>query len=859
MIKKIIIGILCFLLVIALSIYLLLTTQTGMKLALDIVVHEIPGKINLEQVQGRLLDHLSIKQVVYNNDGMAFTIKELHAQWNLWHIIHGQVKVNTQWQSLHASIDGQRIDTTKGSLEAEGTTRHYVVTGATTTQINQQPAIPWQLKAYGNLQQLTIESFNATVLDTKINLKGLVKLSPQLAWDIQLSAANFNPQLLAPNLSGRITMRVATTGHMHHAEQLNALIKLQQLSGTLNQLPLHGQGQLRYQGSTLIIDHFKLNYGDARVSITGQAKNEWSLQWNARVPNLMIFNPQLHGQMTVTGVMTGTRLKPQIKTTIQAQQLKYQEHKINRIDAKLNYTLGETGQLLVNAAKISAGSNEDVIKLLTTHINWSTKQPVLKTTLTIKIDENPPITGQFNLPQLLSKQSWKQQAITGTINFSMKDLTYLSDVLPQLDHTRGTMTANINISGTLGKPHITGSASLQQGQVTIKPLGITLKKVSAKLATGIDGQLNYHININSGDGSLLIKGHTKLLEENYPTELNIEGHGFQVVNNREARVEVDPKLKITTEDNHISLTGSITIPKARITPDDFTTTTTLSKDVVFVGAKPEQPPFNVTSNVHLILGNDIQFSYGGVNATLTGNLQLRDNSKGMTTANGQLSTKKGSFTGYGQQLTITQGQLIYTGGPINDPNLNIEASKAVKILSTKSQSGNDGKKMSTIAGSQEVTVGVQINGSLDEPKLTLFSRPSSLSQADILSYLVLGTSTDNVSSGDASALLSALPLLTSRGNDANMTRKQLENKLGVKVNVSSEQEYDAKSESVVENTSLVLSKTLSPKLFVDYGIGLVKSVNTLRVGYKVTPRLTLRTEASTNANGIDILYSIEKD
>ena len=58
-------------------------------------------------------------------------------------------------------------------------------------------------------------------------------------------------------------------------------------------------------------------------------------------------------------------------------------------------------------------------------------------------------------------------------------------------------------------------------------------------------------------------------------------------------------------------------------------------------------------------------------------------------------------------------------------------------------------------------------------------------------------------------------------------------------------------------TSLVLGKYLSPRLYVSYGISLAESINTLKLRYSLNDHWTIRSEMG-EARGADLVYTIEK-
>jgi translocation and assembly module TamB len=64
-------------------------------------------------------------------------------------------------------------------------------------------------------------------------------------------------------------------------------------------------------------------------------------------------------------------------------------------------------------------------------------------------------------------------------------------------------------------------------------------------------------------------------------------------------------------------------------------------------------------------------------------------------------------------------------------------------------------------------------------------------------------------------------------------------------------------QNLSNETSLVLGKYLSPRLYVSYGISLAESINTLKMRYTLNDHWTIRSEVG-EARGADLVYTIEK-
>jgi translocation and assembly module TamB len=61
----------------------------------------------------------------------------------------------------------------------------------------------------------------------------------------------------------------------------------------------------------------------------------------------------------------------------------------------------------------------------------------------------------------------------------------------------------------------------------------------------------------------------------------------------------------------------------------------------------------------------------------------------------------------------------------------------------------------------------------------------------------------------------------------------------------------------MEESSLVLGKYLSPRMYISYAVGLFDQLNTFRIRYSLSKRWAVQTEAGV-ATGADLLFSMER-
>jgi translocation and assembly module TamB len=278
--------------------------------------------------------------------------------------------------------------------------------------------------------------------------------------------------------------------------------------------------------------------------------------------------------------------------------------------------------------------------------------------------------------------------------------------------------------------------------------------------------------------------------------------------------------------------------------------------VVFVGSKKAADlPFTTRLQLILQLGNNIHLAYHDLEANLAGNVHINQLPGTLVNAIGELYTKNGTYTAYGQTLAIQTGRLIYTGGSLMNPGLTISGNVSNFTGQTSLQA--------VYAGTQEMTVGVDVSGTLENPSFRLFSTPS-MTQGDMLSYLVFGFPQSQANGNQYAAILSALSSLNPRTSSMGNLTKGIEQKLGLtQLSVESVQVFNpnatSSSQSIVSTTSFVVGKNLSDDLSIHYSVGLFYPISILNLRYQLTKNWAIQSETSTLDNGADVLYSIERD
>lgn len=465
-------------------------------------------------------------------------------------------------------------------------------------------------------------------------------------------------------------------------------------------------------------------------------------------------------------------------------------------------------------------------------------------------------------------KNWKQ--LTALISAQSQAQPLLSlierlsdEQLPQLKSLQGQLTSQVNITGSISQPRISGIVQLHNGQFRIPELGLQAHNIDLEADIDPQGQMELSGQMRIGKGLLSLTGQWALHDPQAPLLLDLTGINLQVLKTREYSAIASPDLQIHFLNNHMRITGEIFIPQAVLKPIDFSQQSlVLSDDVIFVSQKKtaSSPTFSWESDTVLKLGNDVQMAYAGLQGKLQGNLRITDQSNASTLALGEL-TLDGYYKAYGQNLRIEKGRLLFNGGPIEDPNVALRASKKVTFIQQNNQNQTFQSGTAMMGLGNQLTVGVSVIGDLDEPQITLFSTPILLSQADILSYMVLGYPVSQATkTRDIQLLFKAVSVVGGGANPLDQLKTQLESRLGLSEisveNISST--YAPPSTDPNKNKGVTLGKAISPKLYVSYSMGLFEALNIFRIRYFLLPQVTVQTESTATQNAIDLLYSFEK-
>ncbi|HSE12955.1 MAG TPA: translocation/assembly module TamB domain-containing protein [Rudaea sp.] len=463
-----------------------------------------------------------------------------------------------------------------------------------------------------------------------------------------------------------------------------------------------------------------------------------------------------------------------------------------------------------------------------------------QSTLTLKSDLNEG--GRLDGHVTFGANGANGMPLGGEINAHLADLRFVDLLTTSVSATQGKVDGRFTLAGTTTTPSISGQLTLDQFATEIPAAGIKLRDGAVKVLSRDGHTFDVDGSIASGDGKLKLSG-TLGVGANAPLSLKIDGENFLAADIPGAQVRISPALTLQRDEKRFTLNGEVTIPRADI---DMTKlpgggATKASPDVVITDEHAPPAPatlpldavvtvkFGAGEKLALDLrqGREVHLVGFGLNGYLGGQIIVQDHPGKATSARGQIEVT-GTYKGYGQDLTIEQGRLLFAGTPVENPGLDIRATRAFP--------------------DQNITVGLQVRGTAAAPELSVFSTPA-MEQSDALSYLVAGKPLSQLQGGEGNAVGSAARALGTAGGD--LLAKSIGAKMGV-------DEVGVADSSAVGGAALTVGKYLSPRLYLSYGVGIFTPGEVVTLRYRLTRHFDAEMQNGTLSSRAGINYKIEK-
>ncbi|NEV61172.1 translocation/assembly module TamB domain-containing protein [Thiorhodococcus minor] len=431
----------------------------------------------------------------------------------------------------------------------------------------------------------------------------------------------------------------------------------------------------------------------------------------------------------------------------------------------------------------------------TTRLGLEANGNGLSAKLGLPLKEIGEVSGDLSLPGWrLDDPARPGQSLRGGLKANVQNLSLIADMAPQLNGLSGAIDADLTLGGTIGQPGVKGLAEVKGVGFQVPLLGLEVKDVDLTARAPAWDRLSIAGGGLIGGGRLEITGDGGLKGSDYTAEIKIQGDKLKVADTKEYFALVSPKIDIQAGTTGAAIRGEIRIPEARIRPRTVPAGTVSPSADVTLEEKEPAPPYPVSIDLTVAMGNEVTIDAFGVRGRLAGDLTILQRPGKDMLGDGQLQIKEGEYRisgGFGlaaelgAPLKITQGRLIYAKSPIDNPGLLLQAER----------DGGD------------TTAGVRVLGSIRDPKLAFFSESDpGMTQAEITKYLLTG--------------------IPPSGNDQT------------------------------DNAGLAVGTYVAPKIYMEYESGLGDEANKIKLRYELSRSIELQTETG-ESQGADIYFKFE--
>ncbi len=444
--------------------------------------------------------------------------------------------------------------------------------------------------------------------------------------------------------------------------------------------------------------------------------------------------------------------------------------------------------------------------------------------LLIESDADNRLQLAADWPSLFAPGKFRMQS-----ELASNSIGVITAFVPQLDRAVGTIGASLALDARDGTPTGRFSLDIGKGASVVVPLaGITLEDVTLH-AEGDEKLVTLDFGATSGSGQIHGTGQIGApLSAERELSLSVTGDNFVAVQRPELSVTASPALQFRYQGagtaelaGHLDVTGgnlrleNLGVAPRRISPD----VTVLSRKI------PNQAFYQLDVGIGLTISNFAIDMYG-LSGKVDGGLSLLQRPRMPRRLIGTVNLREGSFSRYGQDFAVERGRLIFAGS-INNPIVDVVSSRSID------------------SADEAIKVSLLLSGPANNIRSQLVSVPA-MSEAQALSYLVLGRSLRGASAADGQSISLAALSLGIKG--VAPVTEQLKLALGLT-------ELTLESRGV-DGAMVIAGKQINPGLYVEYSYDVLGRVGGILFNYRLSDKLSLETRTGDD-NSMQIIYRLE--
>ncbi|MEM4658785.1 MAG: translocation/assembly module TamB domain-containing protein [Candidatus Methanosuratincola sp.] len=514
--------------------------------------------------------------------------------------------------------------------------------------------------------------------------------------------------------------------------------------------------------------------------------------------------PAIHGVTVATVRLSHTLEHPEITAELNARALSFEEF---RSDAA-RLSLGYRGGVFDLALSVVDGSRE-----------------ILSSSGTMNYD--------LNLRQV--GKGIKEATFDIAMTSEGLELSPLANASEEIKKINGLLLLNLRARGSIGNPRVEGTAQVKDVSLRLASMKNKLfaKDVRVELG-GTKGEFKaFDLETEGGRGRF--EGEFDLTDLSY----NINGTLSDfLVEPKYITARLKGRVGIEGSGKRLRINGKVTATKATVRipeepikdVEDITFVDEHEEEFLVEEARPSGYfRNNVALEVRAKLQQNTWVKGRGANVEIQGDLAIEKSFGDELRLSGGIETVRGTYQIFGKVFRIERGTISFGGTKEINPSLDVHAlyrAGGVKIF-------------------------INVTGTAQKQVLNLTSDPP-MDDADIISYILFGTSTDKIGAGARASIQQTAGKIA-----GGIAAKELNKLLGERLALDVLSIGGAGGETEVE-----VGKYITDRLYVSYerrplepySTTQPEFTNRLRVEYIITNYLTAESATGGEDAGLDLFF-----
>jgi translocation and assembly module TamB len=425
-----------------------------------------------------------------------------------------------------------------------------------------------------------------------------------------------------------------------------------------------------------------------------------------------------------------------------------------------------------------------------------------------------------------------QKTLAGNITANFDKLEWVNLFTELIDQPSGNLQAKLALAGSIRQPEVTGTIKLDRAKAGIPMAGTEISDIGLLVDLQPGHIANLSAELKSGEGNITLNGAAHWPElPRWNADIHISGRQFLAADLPVAQVNISPDLFLKGNEKGINISGDLSIPKANITLNELANSAiNTSVDETIIGETQHEPELtsttpllDVNADINLRLGSEVNLRGYGIDTGIEGKIKLRERTGKPISGDGTLKLVDGTYKAYGRDLKVEQGEL-YFNGPLDTPQINLRVINPIK----------------------DITVGLAISGTPQQPESRLFSTPP-MAQTEALSYLLTGRPPG--AGSESGMLVNAAAKLGLKQGAGRIEKLRTRAKFDTL-------QVDAGQD--ITESELVVGKYLSSRLYLEYVTKLFTDAEVFSLRYEFSDKLHLEAESGAASQALDLIYQFEK-